>query len=72
MSYFTSKYYILGLAYATFENHCTLLSRAQPRTIICSPSHSNNVCNGDNLRVHGEGATVQGTAAYHYLLPLTQ
>ncbi len=25
MSYFTSKYYILGLAYATFENHCTLL-----------------------------------------------
>ncbi len=25
MSYFTSKYYILGLAYAIFENHCTLL-----------------------------------------------
>jgi hypothetical protein len=25
MSYFTSKYYILGLAYATFENHCTLV-----------------------------------------------
>ncbi len=26
MSYFTSKYYILGLAYAIFENHCTLMS----------------------------------------------
>ncbi len=25
MSYFTSKYYILGLAYAIFENHCTLV-----------------------------------------------
>lgn len=26
MSYFTSKYYILGLAYAIFENHCTLIN----------------------------------------------
>ncbi len=32
MSYFTSKYYILGLAYATFENHCTLLYNAQLHT----------------------------------------
>ncbi len=28
------------------------------------------VRDADNLRIHGEGATVQGTAAYHYLLPL--
>ncbi len=32
MSYFTSKYYILGLAYATFENHCTLIYTDLRRT----------------------------------------
>jgi hypothetical protein len=31
MSYFTSKYYILGLAYATFENHCTLVNSPDRR-----------------------------------------
>jgi hypothetical protein len=49
------------------------LSRAQPRTIICSPSpvDSNNVCNADNLHVHGEGATAAaGHSRVH--LPITK
>ncbi len=41
MSYFTSKYYILGLAYATFENHCTLLyNRDHVQNLISTPAQA--------------------------------
>jgi hypothetical protein len=44
MSYFTSKYYILGLAYATFKNHCTLVYTTD-HTKPIQPREVTSLCN---------------------------